>query len=127
MPSSALKKREIARWSKRSVWGACGIRPSAQRDLGSARVRERGCLHHAGELVGARFFFLMKRRPPRATLFPYTPLCRSDQDGFARWGRSEQVCVRLDRTREENAYRSEEHTSELQSTCNLVFRLLLEK
>src|SRR3972149_7845228 len=66
------------------------------------------------------FFFLMIRRPPRSTLFPYTTLFRS---------RVHHRPVHLDfhpprRLAEE---RSEEHTSELQSQSNLVCRLLLEK
>src|SRR5256885_4591921 len=78
----------------------------------------------------------MIRRPPRSTLFPYTTLFRSDavhadllQD---RRNRREQH-VHLarqqagDRRRGARAVRSEEHTSELQSPCNLVCRLLLEK
>src|SRR3712207_8793095 len=93
------------------------------------------------------FFFLMIRRPPRSTLFPYTTLFRSD------WGnlQSPETYVGYDRT--ENfaspggavvdqrhvyaapallrlnqwALRSEEHTSELQSRQYLVCRLLLEK
>src|SRR4029434_11326314 len=66
------------------------------------------------------FFFLMIRRPPRSTLFPYTTLFRSS------WG-SEYVgdCVCVRDMRE--CVRSEEHTSELQSHLNLVCRLLLEK
>src|SRR5256885_13933392 len=90
------------------------------------------------------FFFLMIRRPPRSTLFPYTTLFRSrsfelasilnaprlldvsvsDDSGKNRYltfssllAQGEEVC----------AVRSEEHTSELQSPCNLVCRLLLEK
>src|SRR2546426_5027145 len=86
------------------------------------------------------FFFLMIRRPPRSTLFPYTTLFRSP------WRRA--VCVqrqeaKLERGRPSDGRarpspartnsgpwavgRSEEHTSELQSPCNLVCRLLLEK
>src|SRR6266446_7196009 len=66
------------------------------------------------------FFFLMIRRPPRSTLFPYTTLFRSVGDGpHMRHG---AVAAALGRTA-----RSEEHTSELQSPCNLVCRLLLEK
>src|SRR5256885_10801464 len=74
------------------------------------------------------FFFLMIRRPPRSTLFPYTTLFRSDWRDFLRssisWPREE--------TPFSNSFlmsdgRSEEHTSELQSPCNLVCRLLLEK
>src|SRR5256885_7797948 len=95
----------------------------------------------------------MIRRPPRSTLFPYTTLFRSERsvDGFveaverglgpvtiavanagvypntpvvdmdvAEWDRVMETNVR-------GVFRSEEHTSELQSPCNLVCRLLLEK
>src|SRR2546426_4885778 len=68
------------------------------------------------------FFFLMIRRPPRSTLFPYTTLFRSRTTWCARRrGR------RHPRQRGFRCRRSEEHTSELQSPCNLVCRLLLEK
>src|SRR5437899_12707361 len=69
------------------------------------------------------FFFLMIRRPPRSTLFPYTTLFRSD----------DAVPVRTTRPSSASAWmaspgkRSEEHTSELQSLRHLVCRLLLEK
>src|SRR5256885_5666735 len=73
----------------------------------------------------------MIRRPPRSTLFPYTTLFRSPTTG--RRSRSEEdrpaVCPK-DKCRTQFASRprrSEEHTSELQSPCNLVCRLLLEK
>src|SRR5256885_16347789 len=69
------------------------------------------------------FFFLMIRRPPRSTLFPYTTLFRSLQ-GLPPKVREAFVLAQF----EELSYpRSEEHTSELQSPCNLVCRLLLEK
>src|ERR1041385_9316379 len=66
-------------------------------------------------------FFLMIRRPPRSTLFPYTTLFRSEHvlDEVADRDRVE----RLDHI----ADRSEEHTSELQSRLHLVCRLLLAK
>src|ERR1022692_5131576 len=67
------------------------------------------------------FFFLMIRRPPRSTLFPYTTLFQSWSAHRCRSGR----ILRRDRVRFPS--RSEEHTSELQSPCNLVCRLLLEK
>src|SRR2546430_8682201 len=87
------------------------------------------------------FFFLMIRRPPRSTLFPYTTLFRSLYNGqygivdfqprlgFA-WmpgvlGR--KTVVRGAFTISSYLERSEEHTSELQSQSNLVCRLLLEK
>src|SRR5256885_3461166 len=105
------------------------------------------------------FFFLMIRRPPRSTLFPYTTLFRSlpglclSPDGPGRRGqargrpgerapqgqrralrdgvraRDDSVALRA-RARalgRRGEARSEEHTSELQSPCNLVCRLLLEK
>src|SRR5256885_11748279 len=98
------------------------------------------------------FFFLMIRRPPRSTLFPYTTLFRSPTG--ARIARSTSqsratsparslLCsfpilmpslaavFLLPLARDTTGYwqqqRSEEHTSELQSPCNLVCRLLLEK
>src|SRR2546430_11840493 len=77
------------------------------------------------------FFFLMIRPPPRSTLFPYTTLFRSG---------SQQAPINAVRTHNVTAmkdtgsnglipasWRSEEHTSELQSQSNLVCRLLLEK
>src|SRR6476661_10177886 len=67
------------------------------------------------------FFFLMIRRPPRSTLFPYTTLFRS----APRCGASPPTRSR--RPAPPARARSEEHTSELQSHLNLVCRLLLEK
>src|SRR2546423_11784547 len=79
----------------------------------------------AGCFRNAFFFFLMIRRPPRSTLFPYTTLFRS---------REERKIVKkhgyLPRKTFMNVLRgrrSEEHTSELQSLAYLVCRLLLEK
>src|SRR5256885_12299137 len=70
------------------------------------------------------FFFLMIRRPPRSTLFPYTTLFRSvTQD----WTAADVSALVLSLDLTWPADRSEEHTSELQSPCNLVCRLLLEK
>src|SRR2546426_7304715 len=67
----------------------------------------------------------MIRRPPRSTLFPYTTLFRSGVHLLLQVaGQEAQALPRFDRRPRE---RSEEHTSELQSPCNLVCRLLLEK
>src|SRR5256885_10349791 len=77
----------------------------------------------------------MIRRPPRSTLFPYTTLFRSQSTLFAPLGGQ---CAKTDpgdpivlndrmADRWQISQRSEEHTSELQSPCNLVCRLLLEK
>src|SRR5450432_1022288 len=70
------------------------------------------------------FFFLMIRRPPRSTLFPYTTLFRSPQGQRHRSVRVSRAALAPARRR---ALRSEEHTSELQSRSDLVCRLLLEK
>src|SRR5947208_9122305 len=70
------------------------------------------------------FFFLMIRRPPRSTLFPYTTLFRSP--GASESGTSEPAPAPRAPT-PGSAPRSEEHTSELQSPDHLVCRLLLEK
>src|SRR5688572_33306162 len=79
------------------------------------------------------FFFLMIRRPPRSTLFPYTTLFRSDRLrglepvalGAAAGAPGPGRALRPGLGR--HGARSEEHTSELQSQSNLVCRLLLEK
>src|SRR2546427_6538328 len=89
-------------------------------------------LHDAHIYVyGLFFFFLMIRRPPRSTLFPYTTLFRSregDGGGRAPLRPSPAGGARAPRrVRGAAAARSEEHTSELQSQSNLVCRLLLEK
>src|SRR6266446_7186375 len=67
------------------------------------------------------FFFLMIRPPPRSTLFPYTTLFRSGDTG------PPQPLTTTEGAKPRGLFRSEEHTSELQSPCNLVCRLLLEK
>src|SRR5256885_3839762 len=68
----------------------------------------------------------MIRRPPRSTLFPYTTLFRSVPIGaILDEGKGAAADVAGDGHR--HRVRSEEHTSELQSPCNLVCRLLLEK
>src|SRR3712207_8230592 len=74
-------------------------------------------------LVHLVFFFLMIRRPPRSTLFPYTTLFRSVD---VRLGHHVGAPARADHGRVVQK-RSEEHTSELQSRQYLVCRLLLEK
>src|SRR5256885_6285858 len=73
----------------------------------------------------------MIRRPPRSTLFPYTTLFRSIRRGIDRLAGNPvplgRPCAQVHRAAAFGAERSEEHTSELQSPCNLVCRLLLEK
>src|SRR5256885_12125669 len=66
----------------------------------------------------------MIRRPPRSTLFPYTTLFRSPTRALAT---TLLALVSVDDVDDVGDARSEEHTSELQSPCNLVCRLLLEK
>src|SRR2546426_3879211 len=68
----------------------------------------------------------MIRRPPRSTLFPYTTLFRSLDLGCREFGH-EAIELRPGSDATMKSHRSEEHTSELQSPCNLVCRLLLEK
>src|SRR5256885_4980945 len=72
----------------------------------------------------------MIRRPPRSTLFPYTTLFRSSRPSprpASRHPTSRRPPITTCRPSPTRAPRSEEHTSELQSPCNLVCRLLLEK
>src|SRR5216683_7090961 len=81
--------------------------------------------HHNGVMkrsYGSCVFFLMIRRPPRSTLFPYTTLFRSliERGALGVLGVAHGPREALDQ-------RSEEHTSELQSRSDLVCRLLLEK
>src|SRR3989442_7754499 len=84
------------------------------------------------------FFFLMIRRPPRSTLFPYTTLFRSRCACWSWWLHCTQLgksasgaFCQANRSTESTGWlgkrRSEEHTSELQSRPHLVCRLLLEK
>src|SRR5690242_21614243 len=88
------------------------------------------------------FFFLMIRRPPRSTLFPYTTLFRSNcPPGITSANgpsvRNRNIALTFERRPvshparrpccQDDRHRSEEHTSELQSHVNLVCRLLLEK
>src|SRR5262249_57022998 len=74
------------------------------------------------------FFFLMLRRPPRSTLFPYTTLFRSQPVSTSQVELQPSPSLRLPSSQASPvATRSEEHTSELQSLTNLVCRLLLEK
>src|SRR2546430_7491013 len=76
----------------------------------------------------------MIRRPPRSTLFPYTTLFRSvffSQRGSEAYrghlDTDDVLAIHLAGAKKWRLYRSEEHTSELQSQSNLVCRLLLEK
>src|SRR5947208_10652730 len=86
------------------------------------------------------FFFLMIRRPPRSTLFPYTTLFRSAEVAAPQERAHEITRVQIGRLllvtaspvavvhyASQSGTRSEEHTSELQSPDHLVCRLLLEK
>src|SRR2546428_5945321 len=88
------------------------------------------------------FFFLMIRRPPRSTLFPYTTLFRSERlacasvapvliaarfTGSDHSEPAKDIASSLIPTEADSDSRSEEHTSELQSRSDLVCRLLLEK
>src|SRR2546422_11342858 len=84
---------------------------------------ERVCLCWCPASLFFLFFFLMIRRPPRSTLFPYTTLFRSEIifEAFPVSLELGAWALLL------SLLRSEEHTSELQSRLHLVCRLLLEK
>src|SRR3712207_8688235 len=99
-------------------------------------------LQHVSETAYEYFFFLMIRRPPRSTLFPYTTLFRSLRQRERRAREAVERRLQAPRGPEERGevpghtgtvrldrcpLRSEEHTSELQSRQYLVCRLLLEK
>src|SRR5438105_11026574 len=78
--------------------------------------------------ISLLFFFLMIRRPPRSTLFPYTTLFRSHRQRAPADVRKPGVAhPGGERAFDRKVGRSEEHTSELQSRVDLVCRLLLEK
>src|SRR5260370_15096707 len=81
------------------------------------------CVNPFVHWVVIPFFFLMIRRPPRSTLFPYTTLFRS----LALSVDAQMMAMCAGCWSSAFAIRSEEHTSELQSHLNLVCRLLLEK
>src|SRR2546425_10355620 len=94
----------------------------------------RTCITSYSSHCNSLFFFLMIRRPPRSTLFPYTTLFRSRSEALdAATGLQPQPLSSLGRRLDclDSALRmrerSEEHTSELQSLAYLVCRLLLEK
>src|SRR5215208_5800819 len=94
--------------------------------VGVLRLDRTNCFLVCGAVVlllRVLFFFLMIRRPPRSTLFPYTTLFRSRPR--PRPGAPRRSCAA--RPRSTPPPRSEEHTSELQSRGHLVCRLLLEK
>src|SRR5205807_8733573 len=92
-----------------------------------------GALRRSGSFTRVVFlcFCLLIRRPPRSTLFPYTTLFRSMQAVGLTFGTLIALLLAyrsgLIRVTDRFRLRSEEHTSELQSPCNLVCRLLLEK
>src|SRR5437588_11348026 len=81
------------------------------------------CLY--AHLYSVFFFFLLIRRPPRSTLFPYTTLFRSR--GQREHALGEHLLLDHPQALQDLGVRSEEHTSELQSHSDLVCRLLLEK
>src|SRR2546422_7222744 len=86
-----------------------------------------GDVIHSATVREVIAFFLMIRRPPRSTLFPYTTLFRSPLGPRARPPRRALPEAHVAPALAELGDRSEEHTSELQSRLHLVCRLLLEK
>src|ERR1022692_5229585 len=111
MPSSASKKKPSSRNAIFARWLRDKCAPASP-------CRKR---------LPALTFFLTIRRPPTSTLFPYTTLFRSVGVPINGGGdRAEPSDSSEWQNTAPNAHRSEEHTSELQSPCNLVCRLLLE-
>src|SRR5205814_8831333 len=106
----------------------CCTQHSNQRCL--TTTSDTGYTPVASSLIVTTLFFIMLRRPPRSTLFPYTTLFRS-----TRWSSGPRPCAcprsppgtRTPPRPLHPVGRSEEHTSELQSLRHLVCRLLLEK
>src|SRR6266496_3756492 len=97
-------------------------RPMSRRDLDLGRLLPNPRdLHRHLRRPLFLFFFLMIRRPPRSTLFPYTTLFRSRLVATSSTSASSWSCSWSPTAR------SEEHTSELQSRRDIVCRLLLEK
>src|ERR1039458_8634058 len=125
MPSSAWKKKfirtkavEPAMFEPTSLnWTLCA--PTGVH--GGPEIRKHKCRQASDVCAVLLYFFLMIRRPPRSTLFPYTTLFRSHRDLCRPGARSTGISC------SGKAARSEEHTSELQSLRHLVCRLLLEK
>src|SRR5215203_5197795 len=121
MPSSACKKD-----NKPSVADVLQNVKAARHPFASGAEESMGSAG-AKQLQGAIFFFLMIRRPPRSTLFPYTTLFRSGRTR-ARRPTARRPCrtfaPRASPCASSRTARSEEHTSELQSRQYLVCRLL---
>src|SRR5256885_14135996 len=112
---------------------ALGVCKTGAEEAGVTEVRT-SLSEKKFELWREIFFFLMIRLPPRSTLFPYTALSRSlawtSVSALGQPGRKPLWAYFANSYRCEapgELTRSEEHTSELQSPCNLVCRLLLEK
>src|SRR5215204_5755406 len=113
MPSSALKKKHRAR---------SRTRPDLPCNISGTSIR-KACV--------TLIFFLMIRPPPRSTLFPYTTLFRSGSSSAPSSSSpcgspATSGCSSTWSPRSPTSFRSEEHTSELQSHSDLVCRLLLE-
>src|SRR5205807_10394843 len=106
-------------------------RPRQTQEAPAARAPAPGPLAvpGTGPTVALPSFFLLRPLPPSSTLFPYTTLFRSlSLPGFIQTFFRLEVFMKRQLPRPKSCrIRSEEHTSELQSPCNLVCRLLLEK
>src|SRR5215208_1093169 len=116
-----LKKKNTPGWLV--LQAAITSKGATPGELAAAVVVRQPTLTHL-------LFFLMIRRPPRSTLFPYTTLFRArarPRGRARRGGRASSAGRRAAGSRLRRRPRSEEHTSELQSRGHLVCRLLLEK
>src|SRR5205823_12655917 len=106
------------------LWSGCDASDGESSTVSTLRYPLASCITRpTSASIPYSFFFLLIRRPPRSTLFPYTTLFRSFP--AAAGGHSGHRSQAL--LRRAGGRRSEEHTSELQSLAYLVCRLLLEK
>src|SRR6267378_1654681 len=118
------KTNSSSHLSEKNTTLSANIRTSAWTDSSvTVQLIPPNLISEAPSLIFFVFFFLMIRRPPRSTLFPYTTLFRSQP----RTGRVRPRASGWSPGPLAPALRSEEHTSELQSRRDLVCRLLLEK
>src|ERR1019366_9283804 len=109
-----------------SAWKKNGVQTCALSLHDALPIRSEEHTSELQSLTNLVFlFFLMKRRPPRSTLFPYTTLFRSV--AHVQNGSIVGFSITVPGSGYTFVPRSEEHTSELQSLTNLVCRLLLEK
>src|SRR6266508_1556421 len=127
MPSSAGKKKSNEQdFLHRLRASELLVRPRANTTDPTQTGGYAVALPDARNAAGDTIFFLMIRRPPGFTLFPYTTLFRSVRRSGGGSGDNQSMRDTWEDDEPHTLIRSEEHTSELQSRGHLVCRLLLE-